>query len=209
MGHVRIEAENAAAALEVISRSPRSAAGSSTAPTMSPSETSKRKGLRNIRSAFAYFERVGVGTIVGGESIWAAGASRRRPRRGGARGGASATCGPTRIGLHRPLGRRPFFADDALERALLERLVAAFSGAGFWQKFETDWACLDAERMPWSAKAQSLIAETVRPVALPPCGDARAADVVSQAVARGLDAARCANACRQSRQRRAYPGLRA
>ena len=29
--------------------------------------------------------------------------------------------------------------------------------AGFWQQFETDWICLDAELMPWSAKAQELL----------------------------------------------------
>ena len=28
---------------------------------------------------------------------------------------------------------------------------------GFWAEFETDWACLDCELMPWSAKAQELL----------------------------------------------------
>src|SRR5262249_35902920 len=31
-------------------------------------------------------------------------------------------------------------------------------GAGdFWGQFRTDWVCLDAELMPWSAKAQELL----------------------------------------------------
>ena len=29
--------------------------------------------------------------------------------------------------------------------------------ADFWTEFETDWACLDCELMPWSAKAQELL----------------------------------------------------
>ena len=28
---------------------------------------------------------------------------------------------------------------------------------GFWDEFKTDWACLDCELMPWSAKAQELL----------------------------------------------------
>jgi protein phosphatase len=28
---------------------------------------------------------------------------------------------------------------------------------GFWDQFQTDWICLDAELMPWSAKAQELL----------------------------------------------------
>ena len=28
---------------------------------------------------------------------------------------------------------------------------------GFWQEFNTDWACLDCELMPWSAKAHELL----------------------------------------------------
>ena len=29
--------------------------------------------------------------------------------------------------------------------------------ADFWNQFQTDWICLDAELMPWSAKAQELL----------------------------------------------------
>ncbi len=35
-------------------------------------------------------------------------------------------------------------------------------------KFETDWLCLDAELMPWSAKARSCCASSTQPSALPP-----------------------------------------
>jgi protein phosphatase len=33
----------------------------------------------------------------------------------------------------------------------------AVDAAGFWEQFHTDWICLDAELMPWSAKAQELL----------------------------------------------------
>jgi protein phosphatase len=61
-------------------------------------------------------------------------------------------------------GRR-FFDDDTLDRALLERISAALGGAGVWERFETDWVCLDAELLPWSAKAQGLLREQYAPVA--------------------------------------------
>src|SRR6185503_5151229 len=68
-GHVRIEAENAAAALEVISRfavDPRWLVY--LPPTMSPSETSARDGLlEHPEDAFAYFQRAGVGAVVAEE----------------------------------------------------------------------------------------------------------------------------------------------
>jgi protein phosphatase len=41
--------------------------------------------------------------------------------------------------------------------AVLSRLRQAMDEAGFWQRHSTNWALLDAEIMPWSAKAQSLI----------------------------------------------------
>lgn len=53
-------------------------------------------------------------------------------------------------------GRR-FFDDLGVEAELLELLRRAMTGSGFWDKLESDWACLDCELMPWSAKAQELI----------------------------------------------------
>jgi protein phosphatase len=51
---------------------------------------------------------------------------------------------------------RPFFGPD-LTRALLDRLREAASGAGLWQELDTDWLLLDAELLPWSAKAEALL----------------------------------------------------
>ena len=61
-------------------------------------------------------------------------------------------------------GRR-FFDDAAVDQALIGRVSAALGQAGFWERFETDWVCLDAELLPWSAKAQGLIRGQYAPVA--------------------------------------------
>jgi protein phosphatase len=52
---------------------------------------------------------------------------------------------------------RPFFSDATLEAAVLERIAAAMERAGLWDELATTWVCLDAELMPWSAKAQELL----------------------------------------------------
>src|SRR5262249_37369050 len=53
-------------------------------------------------------------------------------------------------------GRR-FFNEPEIERQFLDRLRAALTAAGFWSNFNTTWASLDCELMPWSAKAQDLL----------------------------------------------------
>lgn len=53
-------------------------------------------------------------------------------------------------------GRR-FFDDARLETGLLDRLDAAFAASGLWDELRTDWVCLDAELLPWSAKALELV----------------------------------------------------
>ena len=55
-------------------------------------------------------------------------------------------------------GRR-FFDAQTLEKETLSQVHAALSEAGFWEEFDTDWVYLDAELMPWSAKAQALVRE--------------------------------------------------
>lgn len=53
-------------------------------------------------------------------------------------------------------GRR-FFNDTTLEADFLAQIQNTLTERGFWQKFDTDWVCLDCELMPWSAKAQALL----------------------------------------------------
>jgi protein phosphatase len=52
---------------------------------------------------------------------------------------------------------RPFFQDRTFEDAFLARVRAAMDEAEFWSALETDWVCLDAEILPWSAKAEELL----------------------------------------------------
>ena len=53
-------------------------------------------------------------------------------------------------------GRR-FFDDPELEKGLLDRVARALTTSGLWDELQTDWVCLDAELMPWSAKALELV----------------------------------------------------
>ncbi len=52
---------------------------------------------------------------------------------------------------------RPFFKDGATEAAVIERVATALAASGLWDALDTDWVLLDAELMPWSAKAQDLL----------------------------------------------------
>src|SRR5262249_32941329 len=155
-------------------------------PTMSPSETSARDGLlEHPDEAFAHFARAGIAEVVVEEKHM------------GSRAvlvvAESPAAAEARFGV--PDGRqgriytrtgRPFFADEALGQALLGRVAGALSAAGFWQRFDTGWVVLDAELMPWSAKASALIAGQYRPVGVAGiAGTDAAAAAVAQAVARG------------------------
>jgi protein phosphatase len=60
--------------------------------------------------------------------------------------------------------------------------------SGLWDRFATGWACLDAELMPWSAKARALIDEQYAPLGAAAVGGLDAAvQVLAAACARGVD----------------------
>jgi protein phosphatase len=74
-----------------------------------------------------------------------------------------------------------------MTEALLARLRAAADAAGLWEELATDWLLLDAEIMPWSAKASSLIASQYEPVAASArAGLAAAHDAARRAAERGV-----------------------
>jgi protein phosphatase len=166
-GSVTIREENATAALEVMSRfaiDPHWLVY--LPPTMSPTEASAKPGLlEHPDQAFAHFARRGVGTVVCEEKHMGSRAvvivcrddAAAERRFGPLPPGGAGVC-YTRTG-------RAMFDDSALERALLDHVRAALGAAGFWERLETDWVCLDCELMPWSAKAQELIAGQYAPVA--------------------------------------------
>ncbi len=188
-GNVIVEADRAAAALEVISRfalDPRWLIY--LPPTMSPSETSTQPGwLEHPAEAFAYYRYQAVPCVVceekhmGSRAILVVcrdGAAARR-RFGVSEDGPIGVC-YTRTG-------RRFFDDDNVDRELIARVSEALGAAGFWERFKTDWVCLDAELLPWSAKAQGLIRGQYAPVAA--AGEAAltsALATVEAAAGRGL-----------------------
>jgi len=155
--NVTIREENATAALEVMSRF---AANPKwliyLPPTMSPSETTTVGGLlEHPAEAFAYFRNHGVTQVVCEEKHMGSRAVAvicRDQEAARERFGIGEEAGIvfTRTG-------RRFFSDAAVELQLLARLRAALTAAGFWEEFNTNWACFDCELMPWSAKAQELL----------------------------------------------------
>ncbi|MCP9495928.1 MAG: polynucleotide kinase-phosphatase [Pyrinomonadaceae bacterium MAG19_C2-C3] len=155
---VTIREQNATAALEVMSRFAANPKWLTyLPPTMSPSETTKETGLlEHPREAFSSFLREGIGQVVceekhmGSRAVVVVCREREVARK--------------RFGItedesgvvYTRTGRR-FFDDAKLEAALLERINKAFAKSGLWDELETDWAILDCELMPWSAKAQELL----------------------------------------------------
>jgi protein phosphatase len=188
---VTIRDENAAAALEVMSRF---AANPKwliyLPPTMSPSETSTREGLlEHPAEAFAYYRSNGVGSLVveqkhmGSRAIVIVCRSQDAARRRfGILEGDDGIC-YTRTG-------RRFFEDAALERELLSTIRAALDASGFWERLNTEWVCLDCELMPWSAKAMELVRLQYASVGTAArVGLGEAVRALEAAVARGVDAA--------------------
>jgi protein phosphatase len=156
--NVTVREENGLAALEVMSRF---AANPKwliyLPPTMSPTETTTQQGLlEHPAEAFGYFRREGVPRVVCEEKHMGSRAVVIVCRDGDA---AQRRFGVVEEGIgicYTRTGRR-FFDDARIEKEFLEKVRAALDASDFWSRFETDWVCLDAELMPWSAKAQELL----------------------------------------------------
>lgn len=157
-GRVAVREENAAAALEVMSRfavDPRLLPY--LPPTMAPTATSHVDGyLEHPAEAFAQYAADGVARVVCEEKHMGsravvllcrdADAARERFGAGG---------GPTGS-LYTRTGR-PFFDDESVTEEILGRIRTAVGEAGLWDELATDWILLDAELMPWSLKASGLL----------------------------------------------------
>jgi protein phosphatase len=157
-GNVTIREDNATAALEVMSRfatNPKWLIY--LPPTMSPSETTRHERLlEHPAEAFAYFRHQGVARVVCEEKHMG---SRAVVVVCKDEGTATRRFGVLDEGIgivYTRTGRR-FFGETALEDEFLRRVQAAMTASGLWTELETDWVCLDAELMPWSAKAQDLL----------------------------------------------------
>ncbi|MET7357943.1 polynucleotide kinase-phosphatase [Streptomyces sp. NPDC005562] len=158
IGRVAVREENAAAALEVMSRfavDPRLLPY--LPPTMAPTATSRLDGyLEHPAEAFAAYAQDGVARVVCEEKhmgsravvLLCRDAEVARERFGVTGGPTGSLC--TRTG-------RPFFDDPEATEEILGRLREAVTEAGLWEELATDWLLLDAELMPWSLKASGLL----------------------------------------------------
>jgi protein phosphatase len=157
-GSVTIREANATAALEVMSRF---AANPKwliyLPPTMSPCETTSAPGLlEHPAEAFAYYRAQGAPKVICEEKHMGSRAIVILCR--------DEQAAKERFGIaeqetgivYTRTGRR-FFNEPTLERQFLYRVRTALTAADFWDTFNTTWACLDCELMPWSAKAQELL----------------------------------------------------
>ncbi|MEW2092270.1 polynucleotide kinase-phosphatase [Streptomyces sp. NPDC006682] len=188
MGRVSVREENAAAALEVMSRfavDPRLLAY--LPPTMAPTATSREEGfLEHPAEAFAQYRADGVTKVVCEEKHMGSRAVALVCRDAGAARERFGTDGPTGA-LHTRTGR-PFLDDTALTEVLLGRLRAAVTAAGLWEEWDTDWVVLDAELMPWSLKAAGLLRSQYAAVGAAAGAVLPVADkALTAAAARGVD----------------------
>ncbi|MFF7948029.1 polynucleotide kinase-phosphatase [Streptomyces griseorubiginosus] len=156
-GRVAVREENAAAALEVMSRfavDPRLLPY--LPPTMAPTATSREEGyLEHPAEAFAQYAEDGVAWVVCEEKHMGSRAVALVCR--------DADAARRRFGVDGPTGSlytrtgRPFFDDGSVTEEILDRLRTAIGEAGLWSELDTDWLLLDAELMPWSLKAAGLL----------------------------------------------------
>ncbi|MCE7008608.1 polynucleotide kinase-phosphatase [Kibdelosporangium philippinense] len=181
-GRVSVREEQAAAALEVMSRfavDPRWLLY--LPPTMSPVATSGLpEVLEHPAEAFSGYRVDGVQSVVCEEKHMGSRAVVLVYRDSGAArfgidGGGAVY---TRTG-------RSFFEPELTEQ-LLARVRAAC--AGLWEELTTDWLLFDAELMPWSAKAGGLITQQYAPVgAVSSTALAASLDALTTASDRGVD----------------------
>ena len=192
-GTVTIREQNAAAALEVMSRfavDPKWLIY--LPPTMSPSETSALPGLlEHPQEAFGYYRAAGAARVVCEEKHMGSRVVAvvcRDEKAAAGRFGVPPGEGPSGA-LYTRTGRRAF-ENDEWESALLEKLRRAVDAQDFWRRFETDWLCLDCELLPWAAKAKELLAQQYRPAAAAArMGLAAAVDALGRAERQGADVA--------------------
>lgn len=156
--NITIREENSIAALEIMSRfaiNPKWLIY--LPPTMSPCATSDiPEYLEHPAQALNYYKKRGVEKVVCEEKHMGSRAvlvickdEETATKRFGVQNEGIGIC-YTRTG-------RNFFNDAEIEKEFIGRVNQCLTKTNFWDKFNTDWVCLDAELMPWSAKAQALL----------------------------------------------------
>jgi predicted kinase len=197
-GRVTVREENAAGALEVMSRFAIDPGRLLyLPPTMAPCATSSLPDLlEHPAEAFAGYAADGVGEVIceekhmGSRAVVLAFRDDEPDERARARfgPGGPAGGGPLPGAVYTRTGR-PFF-DPGRTGQLLEVVRSAVKNAGLWDELDASWLLLDCELLPWSAKAADLVRHQYAAVgaaaraALP-----AAVAAVAQAGARGVDVA--------------------
>ncbi|UAL71326.1 polynucleotide kinase-phosphatase [Streptomyces angustmyceticus] len=169
MGRLAVKEENAAAALEVMSRfaiDPRLLPY--LPPTMAPCATSAEDGyLEHPAEAFAGYRADGVREVVCEEKHMGSRAvvlvcrdervaEELCPRTHGTAGTPFGVPKGASGALYTRTGR-PFFDDPGTTERILRRVRDCAEEAGLWAELDTGWLLLDAELMPWSLKATGLL----------------------------------------------------
>jgi len=144
---VTVREENAAGALEVMSRFAVAPARLRyLPPTMAPCGTSRLPGLlEHPLEAFEDYRAAGVAAVICEEKHMGSRGVVLVPREEADGTGT----------VHTRTGR-PFFRPE-LAGAFLARVSRAVTAAGLWDELGTSWLLLDAEILPWSAKAGQLL----------------------------------------------------
>jgi len=188
---VTVHEQNAAAALEVMSRfaiDPRWLVY--LPPTMAPTSTSQRPDLlEHPDEAFAEYRSGGVPHVICEEKHMGSRAvvvvcrdAAVARERFGADGGETGAI-YTRTG-------RPFLGSAPDTEAALTRVREAAESAGLWDELATGWLVLDCELLPWSAKAMDLIRRQYTAVgAAATAGLSATIVALERASDRGLDVA--------------------
>jgi len=177
MGRVSLREENAAGALEVMSRFAVAPAELLyLPPTMSPVDSSSRDGLlEHPDEAFSHFAKRSVGRVICEEKHM------------GSRAVVRVRADGTGV-VHSRTGRA--FFDPATQAIVLARVARAATTAGLWDELGATWLLLDTEILPWTAKAEAMVRRQYAKVgaaattALP-----AAIDALETAAARGADVA--------------------
>lgn len=172
LGAVTIRAEQSASALEVMSRfaiNPHDLLY--LPPTMAPTATSQRDDvLEHPDEAFAEYRAAGIAQVICEEKHMGSRAVLLVRKNGGA--------------IYTRTGRA--FFDGALGDELLDRVRGATKP--LFDEFSTDWLLIDAELMPWNAKASGLIREQYAAVGAAAGGALPVAvEALEAAQARGID----------------------
>ncbi|EMD21984.1 polynucleotide kinase-phosphatase [Amycolatopsis azurea] len=211
-GRVGVSAEQSAAALEVMSRfavDPRWLPY--LPPTMAPCSTSALDDyLEHPEEAFAEFRAAGVDHVVCEEKHMGSRAVVLVCRDDDV---ASARFGIRGPGAVYTRTGRPFFAPEQNVRLLAGVREAS---AGLFEELDTGWLLLDAELLPWSAKAGSLIsgqyaavgaaAQSVLPAAVASLDRAAARGIdVSELLTRTRTRESTVDAYRQAYRRYCWP----